>query len=510
MRMSVAGVAATLLAIGLPGGARGAEIVTWHTDSRFVDPSKAESGYNHPGSPDRPNALRVNVYLPDGYRSGSGRRYPVLFLLHGVGDAYDSWALPGQGELMETLGGFDGIIVMPEADRGYYTNWWNGGRRGDPGWERYHLNELIPLVEKRLRIRRGRRWHAIYGFSMGGMGAMFYASQRPGYFGSAGASQGTLSLQRPEFQAEPAFRAFIEQDPEAIFGEPQAQEFYWAGHNPTKLVANLAHTRLYVAVGDGVPAADESPGPGQLAELEVRLQSEDFVAAARRAGVQVTYRPQRGTHDWPSRRRHLAYAVRQWGLFDEVVEAPAEWSYKTVARGGRMWGFRFRFADPPEEVNTFSLEGKRLRGRGSGRVKIRTPGGCRFSAILPFERELSVRCRAPAERHAVCQGRRATIVGTAGNDVLRGTRNADVILARGGADQVFGLAGNDRLCGGSGRDTLFGGRGKDRVAGQRGNDRLCGGRGPDHLKGGPGRDILVGGPGRDALNGGRGRDSLSQ
>ncbi len=394
MRSWIAGLAAALFAVAFPASAGAARIVTWHTDSRFVDPSKAESGYNHPGAPPRPNALRVNVYLPDGYDPHSKRRYPVLFLLHGVGDAYDSWSLPRQGEIMDVARGFGGFIVMPEADRGYYTNWWNGGRRGDPGWERYHLDELIPLVERRLPIMRGRRWRAVYGFSIGGMGAMFYASQRPGYFGSAGASQGTLSLQRPEFQPEPTFSAFIEQDRDAIFGDPQVQRFYWAGHDPPTLVPNLSHTRLYVAVGNGVPASDERPGSGQLAEAEVMLQSRDFVAAARAAGQTVTYRPQQGTHDWPSRRRHLADAIRSWGLFKPVSEAPGSWDYRTVAQHGEMWGFRFSFVRPPEEVDTFALRGRLLRGVGSGTVRIRTPGGCRFAATLPFERMVPPPCIA--------------------------------------------------------------------------------------------------------------------
>jgi len=383
-----------LFVVAFPASAGAARIVTWQTSSSFVDPSKAASGYNHPGAPARPNALRVNVYLPDGYDARSTRRYPVLFLLHGVGDAYDSWALPRQGEIMDVARGFDGIIVMPEADRGFYTNWWNGGRRGDPGWERYHLDELIPLVERRLPIRAGRRWRAIYGFSMGGMGAMFYGSQRPDYFGSAGSSQGVLSLQRPEFQAEPAFQAFIEQDRDAIFGDPQAQEFYWAGHNPARLVANLAHTRLYVAAGDGIPAAGENPGPGQVAEVEVRFQSEEFVAAVRQAGQTVTFRPQQGTHAWPSRRRHLTDAIRDWGLFKPVVEAPANWTYATVAQRGRAWGFEFVFAAPPNEVERFSLAGNVIRGQGSGVVRMRTPQGCRFTATLPFERTVPTACDA--------------------------------------------------------------------------------------------------------------------
>ena len=35
----------------------------------------------------------------------------------------------------------------------------------------------------------------------------------------------------------------------------------------------------------------------------------------------------------------------------------------------------------------------------------------------------------------------ATIVGTAGNDVLRGTAKADRLICKGGNDRLFGLAG---------------------------------------------------------------------
>jgi uncharacterized delta-60 repeat protein len=78
-----------------------------------------------------------------------------------------------------------------------------------------------------------------------------------------------------------------------------------------------------------------------------------------------------------------------------------------------------------------------------------------------------------------CAGRRATIVGTAGRDVLRGTRRADVIVALGGNDVVRAAQGNDIVCGGSGRDRLIG---------DAGNDRLIGGGGRDTCLGGSGRD----------------------
>lgn len=90
-----------------------------------------------------------------------------------------------------------------------------------------------------------------------------------------------------------------------------------------------------------------------------------------------------------------------------------------------------------------------------------------------------------------CLGRSATIVGTAGRDVLRGTRGNDVIAALGGADVVDGRGGNDLICGGPGNDDLRGGPGADRIFGGAGRDRLLGGAGRDRCDGGRGRDRVA-------------------
>ena len=394
LRLALAGilaVAGTLAA----APAQAAEILTWDGpkvgESRFVDPAAApESSYNEPpGVDERPNALRVSVYLPDGYGAQPKRRYPVLYLLHGQGDAYDSWPNAENGDLLETAAGFPGLIVMPEGDRGFYANWWNGGRRGQPAWERYHLDELIPLVEDRLRIRRGRRWHAIAGLSMGGEGSMFYASQRPGYFGSAASFSGPLSIQRPTYQE--AFETGSGQDREALFGDPDAQDFYWDGHDPRELAENLRHTRLYVAAGNGVPNPAEPDEVdnyfGQLVEAELGQQAAEFAAAAERAGADVTYRPHQGIHDWPYWRADLMNAI-DWGFFEPPRQPRGSWSYETVASVGTMWGLRFRFAEPPGEVVRFTREGRFLAGEGDGRVRLRTRAGCRFTIGLPFRRRL--------------------------------------------------------------------------------------------------------------------------
>jgi S-formylglutathione hydrolase FrmB len=394
MRRLFAGVlgAVVLLACVCAGSAHAARLVTWKsTSSRFVDPKAAQFNSVPAGAPAQPSALPVNVLLPDGY--DPRKRYPVLYLLHGHGDSYWSWWNPANGNLAQVARGFPGIVVMPEAGQGWYADWWNGGRRGAPGWESYHLRELIPLVERRLPIRRGRRWHAIAGLSMGGEATMYYASQRPSYFGSAAAFSPPLSIQRTEW---PTGFGTQGQDYPTVFGDVGG--FYATGHNPLALVGNLRWTRLFVGVGDGTPVTvdDVSNGFGQAAERELRMQTDEFVPAARAAGASVLYEVHAGVHAWPYWRVFLSDALT-WGFFRPVRAAPSTWTYKTVMRVSAAWGYSFAFAAPPDALETFTRAGGRLRGAGAGRVVVCGPGGCRFVARLPFSRGV---CRPGTPRRS--------------------------------------------------------------------------------------------------------------
>jgi S-formylglutathione hydrolase FrmB len=378
---SAAAVAAALVAVLLAAApAQASKLVTLTTTSRFVDPAKEQFNGPPPDAPERPNALRVNVLLPDGYTAK--KRWPVLYLLHGHGDAYDYWANPKRGDIANIAKGFPGVIVMPEGARGWYANWWKDGARS-PGWESYHLGELTQLVERRYRIRAGRRWHAVAGLSMGGLGAMFYASQRPGYFGSVASFSGVLNLLRPEWPQGMDTQGESHRD---VYGDPSAQRFYWVGHSPTQLVDNLRHTRVYVTVGNGVPGSpgDVSNYFGAIAEAELNRHGDDFAAAAQAAGVDLTYRPRGGIHDWPYWREHMADAL-SWGFFEPVAESPKTWRFSTVQRFSSAWGLRILFPEAPGELATFERDGKVLRATGSGLVRIRGPRGGRLVRELPFE-----------------------------------------------------------------------------------------------------------------------------
>ena len=115
-----------------------------------------------------------------------------------------------------------------------------------------------------------------------------------------------------------------------------------------------------------------------------------------------------------------------------------------------------------------------------------------------------MRRRREAEVHR-CHGRVATIVGTAGDDVLQGTPGRDVIWGGPGNDTIYGKLGNDLICGGGGDDVIHGGRGNDEVFGGQGTDRVFGDLGDDKVVGGPGSyDDVSGGLGIDTVNGGPG------
>lgn len=87
-----------------------------------------------------------------------------------------------------------------------------------------------------------------------------------------------------------------------------------------------------------------------------------------------------------------------------------------------------------------------------------------------------------------CEGRRATVVGSNGDDVLEGTDGDDVIVGRGGDDVIRSWAGDDLVCGGDGDDVIDAGFGTDRV---------WGGEGDDTLRGRSALDVLIGGAGFD-------------
>jgi S-formylglutathione hydrolase FrmB len=261
-------------------------------------------------SPALASRAKVRLLLPRRFAAEPARRWPVLWLLHGCCDTYQSWT---RSTDVEDLAGLDGVlVVMPEGGQvGFYSDWYNGGRGGPPQWETFHLTELRGLLERDWRAGNRR---AVAGVSMGGLGAMAYAARHPGMFQAAASYSGILDtghqagpIPGPRL-IENLLRDFGE-DPLGLWGDRQRQTRVWAAHNPYDLAAQLRGVVLFASVGNGRPGPLDTEAPTQQArQIEQALQPETlaFVGRLRQLGMPVqvdAYGP--GTHNWPYWQREL-------------------------------------------------------------------------------------------------------------------------------------------------------------------------------------------------------------
>ena len=112
---------------------------------------------------------RMQVYTPAGYAT-SGKRYPVLYLLHGAGDNDLSWLMAGRANFI-----FDNLIAAGKAKpmivvmpAGHTPPPAGGGQAAPDAFARDLLTDVVPYVEKNYRTAPGRQNRAIAGLSMGG------------------------------------------------------------------------------------------------------------------------------------------------------------------------------------------------------------------------------------------------------------------------------------------------------------------------------------------------------
>ncbi|HLF79116.1 MAG TPA: alpha/beta hydrolase-fold protein [Dehalococcoidia bacterium] len=156
------------------------------------------------------------VYLPPGYDSAEAARYPVLYMLHGLGGNYLTWKDDGLFDAATELirSGEIGpmIIVTPEGERGYWIDQAGSG----PRFGSYVSRDLVATIDGEYRTLPNRLMRAIGGMSMGGHGALQLALNNPDKFGVIGAH--SVALRRHD-------QAF------AYFGDKQ----YFEANDPVSL-----------------------------------------------------------------------------------------------------------------------------------------------------------------------------------------------------------------------------------------------------------------------------------
>lgn len=130
-------------------------------------------------SPALKSSRSVKIYTPYGYSSEI--KYPVLYMLHGLGSDIDQW-MPDLGmnfradQLIRDKKIMPLIIVAPQMDNSY----------GAGGNENFLCEDLIQYIDSHYSTNPARENRFIGGLSMGGFIALHNAFFHPDLFSKVG------------------------------------------------------------------------------------------------------------------------------------------------------------------------------------------------------------------------------------------------------------------------------------------------------------------------------------
>ena len=143
---------------------------------------------------------RMTVYTPAGYES-SGKRYPVFYLLHGMGGDENAWSELGRAaQIMDNLiaqGKAEPMILVMtngnaiqeaapgESSLGMVTPTMQLAKTMEGSFET-HFPEVVKFVDKHYRTKANKKNRAIAGLSMGGYHSLHISKQYPDLFNYVG------------------------------------------------------------------------------------------------------------------------------------------------------------------------------------------------------------------------------------------------------------------------------------------------------------------------------------
>ena len=229
------------------------EFQTWKQDVPHGVVSKVEYWSSTLGQ-----KRAATVYTPPGYMNGA-ERYPVLYLVHGAGDSYDSWTSVGHANLILDNLIAEGkarpmIVVMPfghtpdrpGADMLVNTDF------GDD-----LIEDLIPYVDGQFRTLADQPNRAMAGLSMGGSHTLRFGLTHPELFDHVGVFSMGLGMQGPADVAayETANDAALKQaakDLDLVYYAMGKDDFLYGTVAPTRaMFAKYGIDDVYNETGGG-------------------------------------------------------------------------------------------------------------------------------------------------------------------------------------------------------------------------------------------------------------------
>jgi len=158
--------------------------------------------------------VSYHLYTPEVYDTTKGRRFPVLYWLHGSGGGLAGIAAVSaifdrairEGKIAPML------VVFPN---GLASSMWCDSKDGAMPIETIVIKELLPHIDAAYRTMATREGRLIEGFSMGGFGAARLGFKYPQLFGAVSILAGgplDLDFAGPRATGNPAERERIFKD----------------------------------------------------------------------------------------------------------------------------------------------------------------------------------------------------------------------------------------------------------------------------------------------------------
>jgi len=247
--------------------------------------------------------VKYSIYLPDGYEY-SERQYPVVYLLNGYTGDETNWIQSGgiqrivdheieQGNIQEM------VIVMPDGDDRLYMN----RTDGTYPYEDMFMKELLPYIENQYSVRKGKRYTAISGLSMGGAGALKLALKYDENFGACAAFSSAVFTEESIIASDQKFMdGYISKAMPDMVGtkgksrlEKSYQEYDVLHLAKTKDPELLKTVKIYFDCGD-----DDFLSLGN-AQLHKELLGRQ---------IPHEYRVRDGAHTWPYWRESIPIGLK--------------------------------------------------------------------------------------------------------------------------------------------------------------------------------------------------------
>ena len=241
-----------------------------------------------------PGRINYCVLFPPSYDSQPGRKFPVLYFLHGLGEDPTFLATSGGWQVVEDLQEQKGIaefvLITPQAGNSFYIN----SKDGRVKYEDFFIRDFVPQMEKRYRLLATRAGRAIGGVSMGGYGALRFAFKYPQLFAAVAVHMPALLAQLPRGSGDSGLSRYLG----PAFGRP-VDEAYWKANTPFVFAhtADLHGLRIYADCGDQDDFA-----------FDTGTREMDKLLTARHVPHTIHIYP--GRHDWSFVAQHLAESLK--------------------------------------------------------------------------------------------------------------------------------------------------------------------------------------------------------